>query len=171
MEKIFLEKKYLIYVVVAGFSLICYQMAFKPTIEAWQSRSALKARILQSAGKSGQPDYLIRKKVNLDTLVARFKIDTGVFRTGVLNKIALIAQKQDVKLIDIPAPDPLSSAGPYLVQKLVMEGTYFALLKTLDGLRTAGQVGFIRSVSIRMPEKDTPVKQALAMTIYLEVIR
>ncbi|MES2063497.1 MAG: hypothetical protein V4456_16330 [Bacteroidota bacterium] len=171
MEKIFREQKYLLYAAVAIFFLICYQLAFKPTIEAWQSNSELKDRMLQSGGTSGQPAYLIRKKVNLDTLVARFKIDTGLFRTGVLNKIALIAQKQDVKLVDIPTPDQLSSAGPYLIQKLVMEGNYFALLKTLNDLRSADQVGFIRSVSIRMPERDTQVKQGLAMTIYLEIIR
>jgi hypothetical protein len=171
MEKLFREKKYLFYGTIALFCLICYQLAFKPTIEALQTNSELKAQMLQSAGASGRPAYLVRKKVNLDTLIARFRIDTMLFRTGILNHIALVAAKQDVKLVDVPTPDQLSSAGPYLVQKLVMEGNYFSLLRTLDHLRSSGQVGFIRSVNLQMPDREMPLRRALAMTVYVEMIR
>jgi len=172
MEKIIRDKKYMLWAGLAVFMFICYQLAFKPTIEAWNYNQELKERAAASNTANGKPLYQVRKKRNLDTLIARFRIDTAVFRNQVLTRTGLVSQKQNVRLTDIPMPDALSSAGGYLVQKLILEGKYADLLRTLDQLRSTAEIGFIRSVALQMPDRDKPAKQqVLHMTVYVETIR
>ncbi|MGY4538132.1 hypothetical protein ACVW0P_002552 [Mucilaginibacter sp. UYNi724] len=172
MGTIIQDRKYILWAALVAFLLICYQLAFKPTIEAWSNNRVLTANAAQSNTETTKPLYQVRKKRNLDTLIARFRIDTAVFRNQVLNKIGLIAQKQNVRLTDIPVPDALSSTGSYLIQKLVMEGEYNALLYTLDQMRSTAEIGFIRSVALQMPDRDRLTKQqVLHMTVYVETIR
>jgi len=139
------------YLLIVGFLLmllLCYELAFTPTKQAWQLHNSLSKRLVQASDASYQPGYLERKNRNLDKILILFKADTLNFRSNTLGRISEIAQEQGVKLTEVPTNDPNFQIAGFTFEKLSFEGDYFALVKTLNNLQQTKGIGQIRSVSI-----------------------
>jgi hypothetical protein len=166
-----LKKEYLFIAATMLLLLICYQLAFKKTIQAWQLNSGLKNQLIQSADVSFQPGYLQRKNNNLDKIIALYKADTVDFRGNIISAIAVIAGKENVKLTEVPLQDPLFHRDRFIIQKLNFEGAFFSLIKVLNQLQSAKGIGMPRSaafkaVGIRSNADET---KKLVMEVYLEI--
>jgi len=168
-----IKRPYLLIAASILLLIISYQFAFKKTIEAWQVHSHLKKELSQSTGLDLQPVYLNRKNHNLDLIISRYKTDTVAFRSSAISAIASIAEKENVKLSDVPTQDPSYHTGKFIVQKLSFEGDYFALAKTLDRLQSAQAIGVCRSAVFRLITKRTSTDEVkkIVLEVYLETIK
>jgi len=172
MVKELLHKKE--YWLIAGtivLILLCYQLAFKKTIAAFQVNSRLKTQLTQASDVAYQPGYLERKTKNLEMILARYQADTLSLRGNTLATIASIAEREDVKLSGVPNQDPAFNTGHFIIQKLDFEGNYSALVKTLNHLEEQQNIGVPRSVTLKAVEERTSDKAArkTVMEILMEI--
>jgi len=168
----YLKKKYLFIVVTMAVVLICYQLAFKKTIEAWQLNQQLKALLAQSADVSNQPGYTERKNSNLDRLLDLYKADTLNFRSNTISKIASVAETEQVKLAGVPNEEPADTSQRFRIQKLDFEGDYFSLMKAFQRLAQTKEAGIIRSAVFKTKRGTDPEKdRKIIMELYFETLK
>ena len=166
------KKEYLFIVSVIILLLISYQLAFKKTVEAWQINKQLKVQIAQASDLSIQPAYLDRKNANLSKIIGFYKTDTAGFRSNIISTISLIAEKQNVKLSEVPLQDPLYHNDKFIIQKLSFEGDFFDLAKVLDQLEKTKGIGVSRSVSFKkMKGNPNNNVDKLTLDVYFETIK
>jgi hypothetical protein len=173
LKQIPIKKEYLLIAASIVLLLLCYQLAFKKTIEAWQVNMQLKSQIAQAADLSYQPAYLERKNNNLSKIIALYKTDTVAFRSNTISVISSIAEKENVKLSEVPLQDPLYHADQFIIQKLNFEGSFFALTKVLNRLQATSGIGVVRAatykvVGIRSGADDV---KKLVLEVYLETVK
>ena len=170
-QKLPVKKEYLLIAATVIGLLVCYELAFKKTIAAWQLNSSLKSRLARSADLTYQPQYQERKNKNLDKIISLYKADTVNFRSNIIGIISTLAEKEDVKLSEVPTQDPLYHNDQFIIQKLNFEGDYFALLKVLKAIQSAGDIGIVRSVTIKtvMAASGSGQVKKLMMEVYLEI--
>ena len=171
LQKIPVKKEYLLIGASVILLWISYQLAFRKTFEACQLNKQLTRQIAQGADVSVLPDYLERKNHNLDKIISLYKTDTVAFRSNIINTIASIAEKQNVKLSEVPMQDPLLHADKFIIQKLDFEGSYFDLIKTLDRLQKTEGIGVIRSAVIRtvIERSNVTGKEKIILELYFEM--
>jgi len=173
LKQLPIKKDHLLIGAALVLLLACYEFAFKNTIEAWQAHSQLKAKLTQSADLSVQPAYVERKSKNLDKVISLYKADTTQFRSNIISTIAGIADKENVKLAEVPVQDATYHTDHFIIEKLDFEGDYFSLLKLANDLQSTGNIGVIRSedwkvTGVKSPNDDM---KKLVLEVYLEIAR
>lgn len=151
--------------------VLSYQLAFKKTLAAWHLHKQLESQLAQSTNLNFQPGYSERKSANVSRILNLYKADTVNFRSNIISRISSIAEKQNVKLSEVPVEDPALRNGKLIVQKLAFEGDYFALTKTLNELQKMSGIGMIRSIDLKSAENggsENPSKK-LMLTIQLVI--
>jgi hypothetical protein len=80
----------------------------------------------------------------------------------------LIAEKEGVKLSDVPLQNALYRSNSYIIQKLSFEGGYFALVKVLNQLQNSPDIGVVRSVTLKMLKANSNggVSSNIVMDVY-----
>jgi hypothetical protein len=173
LKQLPLKKEYLLIAAAIVLLLLSYQLAFKKTIEAWQINKRLKEQLIRATDLSYQPAYLERKNKNLTNIINRYKTDTVAFRSNIISSISSIAEKENVKLSEVPVQDPLYHTNQFIIQKLNFEGSYFALTKVLKQLQARSGIGMVRSVTYKAinvkSNKDEAKK--LIIEVYLETAK
>ena len=148
-----LKKEYLL---IAGAIILLYasyQLAFKKTVELIQIHHNLTSELATALDLSYQPGYLERKSRNLDAIIDRYKMDSLSLRGNTIALISQIADKEHVKLSDVPDPDPMYRNEHFIIQRLDFEGDYFALTKMLHQLESTNGIGMPRSVTWKAMDK------------------
>jgi hypothetical protein len=166
-----LKKEYLLVAATLVLLLISYQLAFKKTAEAWQLNNHLKTQLAQSTDVSYQPQYAERKNNNLGKLINLYKADTANFRSNVISIISSVAEKENVKLSEVPSQDLLYHTAQFIIQKLNFEGDYFSLIKVLNRLQSTKEIGMVRAVNfktIAIPSNADKGKK-LVLEVYMEI--
>jgi hypothetical protein len=173
LKQIPIKREYLLIAASIVLLLLCYQLAFKKTMEAWQINKELKAQISQAADLSFQPAYLERKNNNLSKIIALYKTDTVAFRSNTISAISSIAEKEDVKLSEVPLQDPLYHADQFIIQKLNFEGSFFALTKVLNQLQATSGIGVVRAATYKVTGTRSGVDdiKKLVLEVYLETVK
>jgi hypothetical protein len=160
------------YLVIAGsivLILICYQLAFKKTIEAYQSNRILKARLEQSSDLTYQPGYLNRKSKNLDLVLSRYQLDSASLRNNILSQVSKIAETEQVKLSGVPTDDPLLHTGQFIIQRVDFEGSYTGLIKTLNHVESHEVKSIARSLILKNKKTDREnPSDKLVLNLFLE---
>jgi hypothetical protein len=171
LKQLRLKKEYLLAAATVVLLLLSYELAFKKTIAAWQLNHSLKAQLAQTADVSVQPEYQLRKNTNLGHIIDLYKADTTKFRNQIIASISALAEKENVKLTEVPTRDPLYYAPQFIIQKLNFEGDYFSLTKVLNRLQKAGGIGLIRGVAFRTVKQMSKENgQKLVLEIYFEIL-
>jgi hypothetical protein len=167
-----IKKEYLLIAGTLIMLLICYEFAFSKTIALWQTHQQLKAKLDSSSNVSYQPGYLERKNENLDNVLSLYKTDTLGFRNNSVTTIALIGEKCGAKLVNIPSQDQMQETEHIIIEKLDIEGDYFSLLKTVDMIQSAQNVGLVRAETIRVGKDNLygVSNKKMTMTVFTEVI-
>lgn len=75
-----IKKEYLLLVASVVMLVVCYQLAFKKTFEAWHLHKQLETQLSQSANTNFQPGYSERKSANISRLLNLYKADTVNFQ-------------------------------------------------------------------------------------------
>jgi hypothetical protein len=166
------KKEYLPTAVAVVLLLLCYQLAFKNTLLAWQLNSSLKKQLTQVADVSLRPAFEQRKNKNLDRTINLYKADTSALRSKTLSDISAIAEKENVKLTEVPNRDPLFQTPELLIQRIDFEGDYFSLMKVFAALQKAGKIGMIRSATFDVTTAlsgNEKVKK-IALKTYFEIL-
>ncbi|MDB5002080.1 MAG: hypothetical protein JWQ34_305 [Mucilaginibacter sp.] len=172
LDKLPIKKDHLLVAGAVLLLLLCYKLAFKNTIEAWQTHAQLNNQLAQATDISIQPDYLQRKNINLNKVINLYKADTIAFRNNSISKISIIAEKENVKLSEVPLQDPFFHTDKLIIQKLNLEGDYFALTKTVNILRSTAGIGIIRSISYKLTRaKGNSDDKKLIADVYLEIAK
>ncbi|MDB5145470.1 MAG: hypothetical protein JWQ66_4183 [Mucilaginibacter sp.] len=166
------KKEYLLAGAAVILLLVSYQMAFKKTIEAWQLNYSLKRQLAQSTDVSYQPQYQERKNANLGKIIDLYKVDTMEFRNNIIGNISVIAEKENVKLTEVPTSDPHYHSTQFIIQKLNFEGDYFSLIKVLNQLEKANGMGVMHSATIKTtkPISEDKKEKKLVLEIYVIII-
>jgi hypothetical protein len=167
------KKEYLLIAGAICCFAICYQLALKNTIAAWQIHKQLTAEVTRATDLSFQPAYLERKNANLNRIIGRYQTDTLVFRSNSLSIIAAIAGKQNVKLSEVPLQDPLFHTDKFIIQKLNFDGDYFSITKFLNRLQATSGIGMIRSIDYKITgiRSNTEETKKLMVEVYLELAK
>lgn len=168
LKQLPIKKEYWFIAGVLLLTFISYQLAFKKTIEAWQIGKDLKDKQNLKADLSYQPGYLKRKNANLDSIISRYRADTANFRNSSISTISVIAEKQGVKLSEVPVQDASFNSEKVVIQKLTFEGDFFSITKTLNVLQGTKGIGFVRSVSYRLGRTD---EGKLFADVYIEILK
>jgi len=166
-----IKKEYLLIAASLVLLVMCYQLAFKKTIEAWQLHKQLESKLVQSSKMNFQPGYSERKNANIRRILNLYKADTVNFRSNIISRISSIAEKENVKLSEVPVDDPTQHNNKNIIQKLLFEGDYFSLIKTLNELQKASGIGVIRSIALKTVGShinNDDVKK-LILTVNLEI--
>jgi hypothetical protein len=173
LKQLPLKKEYWLVAATIIVLLLSYQLAFKKTLEAWQHNTSLKHQLAQSTDLSYQPEYQERKNNNLGKIVNLYKADTLNFRSNIISIISSIAEKENVKLTEVPTQDPLYRTPQFIIQKLNFEGDYFSLAKVLNELQRAKEIGVIRGAMYKMTALHLNANDSkkLVLEVYLEIVR
>jgi hypothetical protein len=173
LKQLPIKKEYLLLAASVLLLIISYQFAFKRTLNAWQLHNRLNKQLSQSVNMQDQPSYLERKAHNLDQIIDLYKTDTTIFRSNTISAIASIAEKENVKLSEVPIQDPVYNNNTFVVQKLDFDGDYFALTKMLSDLQSAKGLGVPRSAafkSVRAKANEEDSKK-LILEVFLETVK
>jgi hypothetical protein len=144
------------YVLIAGTIIllyISYQLAFKKTIEAIHIHNRLSAEVASASDLSYQPGYLERKSRNLDAIEQKYQMDSLSLRGNTIALISQVAEKEHVKLSEVPDQDPLYRNEHFIIQRLDFEGDYFSLTRMLHQLELTNGIGVSRSVTWKAMDK------------------
>ncbi|MBD1363820.1 hypothetical protein IDJ77_08350 [Mucilaginibacter sp. ZT4R22] len=172
IKRFFIYNKLGLPVLSIALMLICYQLALKKTLEAWQAHRQLVLQQNETAGLSTEPGYLTRKNLNLNRLIAAYRVDTLNFRNTAITQIALIAQQHGAKLVAVPVNTLVLGDGQVLVNQVRLEGDFFSLLKTAQKLYELPGTGFLRSVSIKKFDAyQANAKSRLYMDVYITALQ
>lgn len=169
-EKLPVKKKHVLILATIVMVLISYNLAFKKTYEAWQQYSQLKTQLNSSANLALQPGYVIRKRRNLDSVLAMYKTDTTTFRNNTLSRIAIIAEKENVRLNEVPTDDPILHTDKFILQRLEFEGDFFSLTRVLNDLQSVSNIGLVRSIEYKTVKAANLTDKKLSMDVYIEMI-
>jgi hypothetical protein len=166
-----IKREYLLVAATVIILIICYQLAFKRTIEAWQINRQLKTQMTQSSDLSIQPGYIERKNTNLSRILDLYQADTLNFRNEAVSKISSIAEAENVKLAEVPNQDQTFHIAEFSIQRLSFEGDYSSLVKTIGDLQHAKGIGILRSAIIKKVKSHTTNDAApkLVLQVYLEM--
>jgi hypothetical protein len=127
---------------------ISYRFSLQHTVKAYREQKALQRQLGDSGGPLVEPQYLERKLENLGRIVNAYKTDTTIFRNTVVNAIALIAQRNQVQLTDVPVEAPGSTGDERVIlQRLVLKGEFFPLLQAYEEISRAENTGYLRSAA------------------------
>ena len=121
---------------------ISYELAFKKTINEWQIHQELQYQIGGST-LSSQPAYLARHNQSLSKIIQQFKTDTSNFKNKVAAEIAEISMQEKVKVVEVPLQVSKFS-NQYLVQKLILKGSFTSLLKVDYLIEKDKNIGYLR---------------------------
>jgi len=173
LKQVPIKKEYLLIAAAIALLLLCYQLAFKKTVAAWQINKQLKEQIAQASDLSYQPAYLERKNNNLSKIIGRYKTDTVTFRSNTISAISSIAEKEGVKLSEVPLQDSIYHNDQFIIQKLNFEGSFFALTKVLNQLHAANGVGVVRAAAYKVTSLRSGAvhSKKLVLEVYLETVR
>ena len=153
--------------------IICYELSFNITVQAYRNNQNLKSKSLSIVDLSIQPGAIDKRLKSLNQLLDRYRSDSISIRAHNLTLISVVAKKYNVQLAEVSADDPLYHNEQFILERLNFTGTYFALLGTLNSLAVIPGIGIIRSVSITVPRKnqlkDTEGK--IAMELFLECVK
>ena len=166
-----IKKNYILIAGIVLFLMISYQLSFRKTVEAWILHRQLTGQVAKANNLDYQPGYLERKSTNLDNILNLYKADTSLLRSNIISTITLVAEKQNVKLIEVPTQDAFYHTDKFIIQKLNFEGNFFDLNKFLNQLHSLDQIGMIRSVDFKLitPGSGAENEKKLTMQIYLEL--
>jgi hypothetical protein len=173
LKKIPVKNEYLLVVGAVLLLLLSYRLAFKKTIEAWQLNSDLKARVSLSNDIAVQPEYLERKNTNLNRLIDLYKADTTALRNNLINIVSLLADKENVKLSEVPVQDIANVSEHFIIERLHFEGDYFSLMRLSQKLQEEKGIGMIRSEMLKVTEVNTSSGKLkkLSLEVLLEMVK
>lgn len=166
-----IKKEYLLVAASLVMLIVCYQLAFKRTIDAWKLHKQLESKLVQSSKIDFQPGYSERKSANISHILNLYKADTVNFRSNIISRISSIAEKENVKLSEVPVEDPALHNNQLIIQKLAFEGDYFSLMRTLNELQKTSGIGLIRSIDLKAEDlngNDNKIKKTI-MRVGLEM--
>jgi len=171
----FLKKGYLLAALAFVLTLLSARFAFWNTWQAWQLNKQLNSRIGEASDISFQPGYLERKGKNLAKAIYLYQVDTLAYRNMVLTSISSLAEKEKVRIVDVPTEGNNSyyQTRLYKVEKIELEGEYTNLMRFYNQLFSIKGIGMIRSVLFTHLQQRGLVKVegSLRLLMYLEIKR
>jgi hypothetical protein len=168
-KKNWINKKY---GVIGGSLLLlilCFELAFKNSFEAYQTNQNLKAQLSQTSELSYQPGYLHRKEQNLDAILSHYRSDSSALRGNTIANLSRLAEKGNVKLSEVPVEDPVFHTDQYIIERLKFVGDFKSLVKTLDYWEVSEGMGISRSIVMKTLKSDEPANQKIVMEVLLEI--
>lgn len=127
------------------------KLAFIPTWDEWRINNELKEKDKLINDVSYEPGYQIRKNIELSKAIARYEVDSTTWYSRSMQTIGLLAEKDDVHIIDIPArPAAKTDSSGFSVRSLTLEGDFKALTRIYHQLSKEKGIGVIRSGSYEM---------------------
>jgi hypothetical protein len=167
-----LKNKYAFPAAVVGFLFICYQLAIKKTVLAWQINRQFKSELIASADIGSQPGYMVRKQKNLQAIVNRYSADSNAFRSAVISRTALIANQWNIVVSAVPMQEPALQTEKTAVERVNFNGSYVQLLQALQDIERADDIGLVRSVKFNAPRAiGQQGGRLLEMSVCLQVIK
>ncbi|OJW17955.1 hypothetical protein [Mucilaginibacter sp. 44-25] len=166
------SKRYAVPVASILFLLLCYQLAFKKTLEAWQLHRRFQQELSTAQGIGSTPALMIRKQRNLDRIVQHFRWDTTSYRSSIIEQISKFSSAQKVGFHTLPQREPGLQSDQLQVERVVLNGTFPDLLKMLHTMEQTSSLGVVRSIKISSPDEHAEKKgNSLEMSVYLMSVR
>ncbi|MEZ2337946.1 hypothetical protein AB6735_20020 [Mucilaginibacter sp. RCC_168] len=163
------RKDYLVYAGAVLLFFISYQLVISRTLDEWHLYRQLNQELAATNDLSYQPGYMERKSRNLERALALYRSDTALFRSNTLSEIAILAEKQHVRLIGVPAEQDIFHTDRAILQKLRFAGDFFSLNRFLYALESAKGIGLPRSVVYRTDRKNVASVSGPVLEILLEI--
>ncbi|WP_345954234.1 hypothetical protein [Mucilaginibacter sp. PAMB04168] len=168
-----IKKAYLLAGITILLSLLSIKLAFLPTFKARQINQRLSTQLQSPVGMAYSPAYLHRKSRNLDTILTLYQVDSLTFRSQVLTSLSALAQKHQVKVIELPSDidNPYNRTSVYQVQKIGLQGSFAQVTRLYNELQATAKIGRIRSALYSVKEQRTSngTDRLLRLDLFLEI--
>lgn len=163
------KKEYILWLGVLLIFFVIYEFSIKSSIQLYQENISLQQSFEASTDLAFQPEYLNRKNKNIDKILKGYRQDSTSFRESTIAEISYIAESENVRLIEIPSPDPFYSTNGFIVQPLDFEGDYFSILKMLKTIQNKKTAGVLTSVSLSTISPNNQNIKKLTTRLYLQI--
>lgn len=173
LKRLPIPKKYLLIGGTLLLTFLSYQAAFKRTVEAWELHNELNGQSAINEPLRYPSGYIQRKNRNLDSLLAHYQADSVTFKSNSITTIALIAARENVQLSEVLLQSKAQDTQHSFIQKIILQGDYFSIIKVLNEIQKTKDVGIVRSVSVRIPQRQykPQISNKLFADVYLEIIK
>lgn len=81
-----------------------------------------------------------------------------------------MAEKENVKLSEVPTDNPELHKEKLIVEKLAFEGDYVPLLKTLNELEKTSGIGLVRSIDIKSVNHHSDEKSSKKLILTIQLV-
>lgn len=145
------------------------KLSFIPTWDEWLINDKLGEKEKLINDVSYDPGYQIRKNIELTKAIARYEVDSTTWYSRSMQTIGLLAEKDNVHIIDIPArPAAKTDSSGFSVRSLTLEGDFKALTRIYHQLSIEKGIGVIRSGTYEMiGNQSSDGKKRLQLTLHM----
>jgi hypothetical protein len=175
LSKFTFKKAYLFSALAVVLTLLSVRFSFWNTLQTWKINTQLNSLLIQAGNVSYQPDYLERKRKNLDKAIALYQVDTTAYRSNVLAAISSLAEQEKVRIVTVPTQgdNPYYQTQHYTIQKIELNGNYSSLMRFYSQLQSVKGIGMIRAAQVNLNKLQAEVadNKHLQFLIYLEITR
>ncbi len=153
------------------FLLIAYQMAFQPTLEAYQTYRRLSAQLQSSGSSAAQMQHTKREMAQFEQYLASYRTDSS--RTDpLLSGLTPLCRKHDVRIQALlPAQEEQQEDYQIITRPVRLQGKYISLLKVIHGIEYQLKVGRLSSVQFRLEEDPISRKKNLYAECYIQHLK
>lgn len=154
------QKKYGLIALGLLVAWLAWTFAFQKTANVYLQYRTLWGQLEGSQEMTFPVAYAQRKQVNLNKILNGYHADPTVFRDNLLYQAAYHARQENVKIIQVPASEIVSSS--ICLQRISFQGSYFGLVRLLSVVKRMKDIGGVRSVKIR---RSTQSEKSLQPTM------
>lgn len=135
-------------------SLLSWNLAFKKTFNEIERNRSLTETSSVNADLTINPDYIKRKNIALNNLLAQYKVDSSEWKNGFWLHVSAIAENKGVEVIYRPAKNQTVDTAAYLKQAIQFKGDYKKLVLLVDSLEKTIGIGKLTSAELIKESKN-----------------
>jgi hypothetical protein len=147
MKVILLKYRFLPAVLALVVLVAVYLLALRPTIELWRANRVLESEFVAAVSPEYQQDFTERKLANISKILKGYRADSMSFKSKLSSVVATLAERQHVKLTDVPDERNAADSNKFVLQQLQLRGDFFSLLRLYHELEHVPETGYIRTVA------------------------
>lgn len=154
---------------ILALTFLTYQFAIKNTIAAYETNKRLKTSLMSNSVEFLPADFMQRKDRNLKKILGKYSLDPVTFKGKSIGEVASIAERENLKLIEIPVLDPFYNTEKFLIQRMDFEGDFYSIVRFIQRIQNEQKVGVLKSLSLKTEMNGIEQGKKLSLEIFLQI--
>ncbi len=154
------------------FGFVIYNIVGKKTILLIHENKILKNQLYDVEHAGATFNQFRKQQNNLSKIIKASINDSSITQEKILEIIDKNKQLFDLRLLEFPKPETyIKNNYSVKVYKIVLQGTYFDLIRTIYALERKEKPGHIISISFNKTTDYNRKTDYLTSTIYLQTMK